>query len=351
MSVLPGKIPLVVLMGSPRERGRQHGERFRSRIQAAIDDLRRRHGGTAFDQAIERSREALVLLTATAPDVAAELSGIADGADTSPDVVLLRSGFELFEPAAPAIGCTAMAFGGAVVAQNWDAPEGTLDELACFLHVDGGAVAALVIASVGALGWAGCNSHGLALVNNDLMIPGIAAGLPSQAIRRIVLSAPDVGAGVALMRQLSHMGGRSYLLGDADGRTAAVEVAGTLGVRCLEGDGRFLHTNHALDAAMAQAEDEEALRRTYPSSRQRLARLRTLATDGRSDPAAVAAMLCDHDGYPNSICKHPSDDEATVTTFSMIVDCASRTLHLTSGTPCRGRSQTVSLGDLQPSAA
>ena len=71
-----------------------------------------------------------------APEIAAEINGIASGAALDPVDVLLRSGFEFFGlPAAS--GCSAVAVAtahGALVAQNWDAPPSFAAELVLFLH-------------------------------------------------------------------------------------------------------------------------------------------------------------------------------------------------------------------------
>jgi isopenicillin-N N-acyltransferase-like protein len=151
-------------------------------------------------------------------------------------------------------------------------------------------------------------------------------------VRRIVLNEPNVERALAAMRALPHMAGRSYLLGDASGDIAAVEVSASRGVRVSERAGPVLHTNHALDPDIRDDEDEDALMKNYPSSRHRLAVLQRI-TAGVSSVGDVGVTLGNRDGFPDSICKGHSQAEPTQTAFSIIADCGSRALHLCPGSP------------------
>lgn len=326
--------PVVFLEGSPRDRGRQHGERFRDEIAAALAALHREHSATAFASARGKAEAAWPMVLSQAPDIAAELQGLADGSAAQLMDILLRVGFEFFDTAAPA-GCTAVAFRGprgAILGQNWDAPPDAAKELALFIHIGPHGFEQAVIASVGGLAWVGCNRHGLVLLNNDLMLRSRARGLPSQIVRRMVLKEPRVEAALAAMRSLPHMAGRSYLLGDAAGDVAGIEVSASGGVRVNQRASPVLHTNHALDPDIKSDEDEDALMKSYPSSRHRLEVLRRVASDV-SSVGQVAAALGNREGFPDSICKSHSPVEPTQTAFSIIVDCGKRMLHVSPGSP------------------
>jgi isopenicillin-N N-acyltransferase-like protein len=330
-------IPTVILHGSPFERGRQHGARFRTEIAVAISKQ-----GVAYDAARDRAARAWPLIEARAPVVAAELRGIAEGARLEATDVLLRSGFELFATHEP-VGCTAIAASGpngALVAQNWDAPPSFAPALALFLHFGEAGFEQAIIGSFGNLGWVGCNRHGLAFVNNDLMLNATQPGLPSQAVRRMILAESSVPAARDLLATLPHMGGRSYLIGDAGGSVAGIEVSARHGARVTQTESPVLHTNHAMDPIIQSDESEAALTATYPSSRQRYARLQDRL------PAAftvegIAAILSDRHGFPNAIAKTVSPDEATATLFSVIFDCGARVIHLCAGAPTDNAYQQV----------
>jgi isopenicillin-N N-acyltransferase-like protein len=324
--VQASSFPIVLLEGTPRARGRQHGERFQRAIAAALVALRREHAAAAYVAARDKAQAAWPLILSQAPDVAAELQGIAEGSAAELTDVLLRVGFEFFDTSAPT-GCTAIACKGphgAIVGQNWDAPLEVADELALFMHVGPRGFEQAVIASVGGLGWVGCNRHGLALLNNDLMLRSRTPGLPSQIVRRIVLGEPGVQGALAAMRRLPHMAGRSYVLGDAAGEVAGVEVSAGRGVRVNQHAAPILHANHALHPDIKDDEDENALMKTYPSSRHRLEVLWRVASAASSVDDVVSA-LGNREGHPDSICKARSRIEQTQTAFSIIVDCGRRT--------------------------
>jgi predicted choloylglycine hydrolase len=339
---MSANIPVIALHGTPFERGRQHGARFRAEIAGALAANRAKYGAAAYEAARARAAATLPAIAQRAPAVAAELNGIASGAESDAIDVLLRSGFELFGVPA-ATGCSAIAAAtprGALVAQNWDAPASFAPELALFLHFGPDGFEQAVIASFGALCWVGCNRHGLAFVNNDLMLATTVSGLPSQVVRRLILQERSVPAALDSLQTLPHMAGRSYLLGDASGAVAGVEVAARIGARINQPNSPVLHTNHALDRDIAADESEAELQATYPSSRHRLDMLRR-KLPARLDAAAIAALLADEEGHPDSISKAASAGEPSATLFSVIFDCGARALQLCTGAPAHHPYQRI----------
>ena len=85
------------------------------------------------------------------------------------------------------------------------------------------------------------------------MLSSATRGLPSQVVRRLILREKTVGSAVRRLRGLPHMGGRSYLLGDAAGVVAGVEVAAGVGARVNQSESPVLHTNHAVQCRRLRA--------------------------------------------------------------------------------------------------
>ncbi len=197
-----------------------------------------------------------------------------------------------------------------------------------------------IIAAYGGLCWVGCNRHGLAFVNNDLMLSSTAPGLPSQIVRRLILQEQSVASALDLLMALPHMAGRSYLLGDASGAVAGVEVAARIGARINQVESPVLHTNHALDPAIAADEAESALTATYPTSRHRYDVLRRKFPP-RPDVAAIATLLSDEEGHPDSVSKAASAREPSATLFSVIFECGERALRLCAGAPAQQPYQRI----------
>lgn len=334
-------IPIVLLIGKPFERGCMHGRRFRKEIQAAVTGLMSLQGRDRLDAARRRAEIAWPLVRDMAPSVACEIEGIAEGSGTPVPDIMLRSGFEfLDEP--PIAGCSGVALtgsNGAIVAQNWDAPVSVQQELVLFLHVGQDEFELATVASYGGLCWVGCNRRGLALVNNDLLLTSAELGLPSQIIRRLMLEEHTVCGAITKLKGVPHMTGRSYLLGDASGEVAGIEVSASIGVRVNQRRSPVLHTNHALDADIMADENESVLMKTHPSSRRRYEVLRRKCPAAPT-VAAVLSLLADKDGYPDAICKGISLEEPTATAFSAIFDCGNRTLFLCPGAPGERPYQT-----------
>lgn len=333
------QIPVFVLRGPPTERGRQHGTHMRAQIVASIDNARRLAGEDVWAGARAKSARCLEQLVAIVPDIAAEIRGIAVGVDRPPADVLLLSAFEYLGETTS--GCTSAGFAsgnGAIVGQNWDAPVGTERNLAVFVH-EGSDRHFIVVTSAGTLGWVGMNEHGLAFVNNDLILDAAVDGLPSLVTRRIVLDQINVDMAISALRSHRHMSGRCFMIGDAFGGLRVVELGPSAGITDRPFR-RAVHTNHPLFAKPAMWEDVEAVARIYPSSR---ARLRSALRFSLSSIDDVSELLCDRSGAPDAIAKSPSCREATGTAFSVIFDCDRREALVALGRPDRTAYRRIAL--------
>ncbi|KRB49190.1 hypothetical protein ASE04_18600 [Rhizobium sp. Root708] len=313
-------------------------------MSSAIHDANRRQRQTCNDSdlrhAAQRAASSWHQLEAGFPKVAAEIRGIAEGSGLAPLDVYLLSGFDFFE-GAPSSGCTTAACtigDGAIVAQNWDAPPGTDRNLVLMIH-EAGDDSLMMVTSPGTLGWVGMNRTGLALVTNDLMLDVQGHGLPTLAVRRILLSHGRACDAMNAVRQLDHRAGRCYLLGDAHGDIAGVEISPMIGAWPLSGHS-IVHTNHPIVPATALMEDIEAVAHVYPSSRERLRAARAHTVACGED---MRRLLADTNGSPDAICKTASRREPTQTAFSIIFDCAKRQASVCLGRPDRSRYHAFTL--------
>jgi isopenicillin-N N-acyltransferase-like protein len=330
--VIPMSLPTLTIRGTSFERGLQHGAHFRQGIAAALAQSKSVNPG--YPAARERALAAWPGIKAQAPEAAAELEGIASGARADLADILLRSGFE-FLGGQGGIGCSAIAASGpvgALVAQNWDAAPALASELALFIHIGADDFECAIVGSIGTLGWVGCNRHGLAIVNNDLVLASTGPGLPSLFVRRLVLGERSVAGAVAQLTSVRHMAGRSYLIGDRTGAVAGVEVSARCGARVNRTATPVLHANHALDGQIEADQTDAGLQGIYPSSRHRQSVLERKAA-AQATVQSIAALLSDTDGFPDAVAKAPSAQEPTATLFSVIFDCAGRALHLSAGAP------------------
>lgn len=333
------QIPVIVLRGTAFERGQQHGAHLRSLIVAEYDRLRRSAEATDWNRACAKAAASLEKVSALDSDLHSELEGMAAEMGISAIDIYLLSCFEYFSERRT--GCTSAAVStpaGALVAQNWDGPEGADRHLAVLVHEAPGK-RMITIATAGTLGWVGLNESGFAFVNNDLMLDEKQDSLPSLVIRRLMLARPGVEAALDVLMSQHHMFGRSFILGDAAGRLQLAEVGPSIGLsRRIVGS--VVHTNHPLFPDASVWENIEAEARHYPSSRERLRAARQYAL---TDTASLAALLRDRTGAPDAICKSLSPREPTATAFSVIFDCGQREATIWMGQPDEASPQRIGL--------
>ncbi len=335
-------LPLIFLRGSPKERGQQHGAHLAQTIHAAVARLKRSTDVSGWSKAKSKAAKSFEQLSFIAPDLIEELEGMAQSTGLETLDIFLLSCFEYF--ADGQTGCTSAGVRGtqgAIVGQNWDAPVDRREQLVVLVHEDKNE-RLLTIASAGTLGWVGMNGHGLAFGNNDLILDKAAAGLPSLAIRRMMLAQTNVERAVEVLRRTDHMSGRHFLFGDASGCLKAVEISPTAGI--VESDpGNITHTNHPLSPPIAMWEDIEAAARLYPSSRERLRAASQYPLRSVDD---IKVLLRDTTGAPDAICKSWSLREGTETAFSVIFDCDKREALIAIGQPDKKPFHSVRLPNL-----
>lgn len=330
---------MLTFTGSAFARGRQHGEARRDAIvERVISAVCEPAGSVELEGLAEPWERAIGSI---APEVREELRGIAQGAGRSTAEIVLLNAFEAFDLARQSElgGCTTVALpraGGSIVGQNWDANPTLAATVEVHRHVVDRGLDMVMLASPGGLGWIGMNAAGLAFTTTDLLTRATGQGVPSQVARRVLLTKRTVGDAIAVLRELPMVGGRTYVLGDAKGSVATLELAAELAEpRVAISSEPAFHTNHALDPKVAQFESDMLLDRVYPSSRARLERAVTRSTS--ESPASVAGvrdLLMDHQSQPDSVCRHVPTAERTITAASAIFDCGHQTAHIAIGRPC-----------------
>ena len=72
--------PVITVAGKPSEMGRQHGSLLRERIQRTVAGMREQVGPESYRASPEGFRETLAYCRMKAPELVAEMEGIAEGA-------------------------------------------------------------------------------------------------------------------------------------------------------------------------------------------------------------------------------------------------------------------------------
>jgi isopenicillin-N N-acyltransferase like protein len=351
--------PLLLDQADPADRGRAHGEHWRAAIRelAAIRwGLCRERGAFADDRDLARTAAVhLPVLEAHAPELHAELLGIATGADLSPErIVVLNHYTDLRDVPASARprdagGCTSIynsGRDGPVLAQTWDmhasalpfvrmirvAPAGSGDEVLC-------------LTLAGCLGMAGISSAGVAVAINNLYSTDGRVGLVWPALVRAMLACETAAQARALLFATPLSSGHNYMI--ADGRDFfGVETSGELKVLTQTGArAAHLHTNHCFDPVLRRREAVPPENTTF----HRLNFATTVYAQQR--PATADAMwdlLHTHDAGPGSLCMHPAeagshggDPHATITCAVLSMRLRDGRVRVVQG--CAARSEPLDL--------
>jgi hypothetical protein len=295
---------LVVLRGSPRERGLGQAAACPDAAPAVRDAIRTRLAAAPRNDAFLAAQRAST--ARIAPEALEEIAGIAEGFGLGADEVFdfLHIGCLADLAAAPrdTDGCTAFARNG-VVAKNRDFRPEHVGLQRIFLHEDPawGGRRVLCIGSLGAPGaWSsGMNSDGFALADTQIPTANHGPGMLRYFLmNRLLAACASVEDALSVIHTLPHAGGGSLVLGDRTGAGAAVELRHKR--IDIEDGSTVAHTNH-----YEAAPDPLA---PVAHSFGRLETLRAaLAADPARDPRALLALHA-----PTALCRHAPDPSPTL---------------------------------------
>ena len=316
------ELPLLEISGSPRERGRAHGEAFGSLIRelvpAFFDDLEqtsKKHGVSVVTR--ERSLEIVATYREPtedyAPDLFEELCGIGEAADVDVDEVLALNAFlelhDYYSDAFGISGCTSLIVPGstsgegALIAQNYDLSSLFAEAAVLIKVVSDSAPDALFYTSAGMLGCAGVNSAGIGVVINNLVPSDSTGGVIYPFIIRSILSAVRIGDAIDAVIAQPRASGMNYVLCDANGEIYDLETTATEYEVICPFDGPMAHANHYLTDRLKPYE-----RRQWDARGQSVLRwgraTRLLRSDPGASPTALKEFLSDRVNAPIGLCRH-----------------------------------------------
>ncbi|MER6299971.1 C45 family peptidase [Kitasatospora sp. NPDC001539] len=342
----------LLLTGTAFERGEQHGRALAGELRAFLDDgLARLDHLTATPLTLDGLRPRIdayrAAVAAAAPDLAAEVEGLAAGAGLSPDeawLLQLRREIMGYQKVPTAGDCTTYARAGGrytghpVLAQTVDL-NGNLDDAIAVLEVApvGSARRSLVLSFAGLLGYLGLNSDGLAIGLNLVLGGDWRPGLPPYlAIRHLLDTAGSVTEALELLRGMRLASSRSLTLCDRE-RAVCVEVLGDE-LRVVETH-ETAHTNHFLDPDLARGDELNVFARNSSVRRLKEARAGLAELDPAAGPEEHFALL----SRP-PICVPDEGDIRRERTVAAVVLLPGRgELHLRPGDPSRSATQVFGL--------
>ena len=216
-------------------------------------------------------------------------------------------------------GCTAVGVVGAngtpVLGQTMDIPS-VHDGTQAVLHLEGATGPDVVLFThAGMIGLTGCNSHGLALVVNNLeVLPASERGLPVAFVMRGILDRVNLAHAVDFVAAAPHATGQHYGMASPAG-FASVEGWGTGTAIAARLDSCLLHTNHPLYTEETEGDVEIPYRRSR--TRERLDYIGG-AVEANQGVAGVKALLSDR-SVPVSL----AADRLVMTFGAVVYECTS----------------------------
>lgn len=342
---------------SSREWGRIHGESFRGEIKA-LAEIRAylcTKVGTfqTREQVMICARAHLPVLERYSAELHAELLGIAEGANVTPEDIVVANHYTdlrdldpdpaTWRPAptadAPELAATAkggvVADGcsmfyaetptGAILAQTWDMHATAIPYvMALRVPPRGDAAGAILLTVTGCLGMAGTSTRRVGVAINNLYSTDATLGVVWPALVRHALATGRDARDACRVMEQSPIGSGHHYFFAGDGEAYQLEASGT---RRKGGkvDGRwYCHTNHCLDADIAARSKVPATSTTY----ERQAWLeRELAASPVRDLDDAWRRLGSTDGWPKSICTNMATPEAP----HGVATCGAIAMNLRSG--------------------
>ena len=178
------------------------------------------------------------------------------------------------------------------------------------------------------VGW---NDAGLSVTGNELAPNDERVGIPRLLQMRDVVATRTLDAAVASVLHPARASSYNWVLAHRDGRAVNLEGGATRAEATTPVDGVLAHTNHFVHPGLLDLERSPRV----AGSTARLCRAQELLAASR-EPWTVAALLgalSDHEGAPDSLCRH-GDAEGTKTVFWCVADVTAGVIRYGPGTPC-----------------
>lgn len=204
------------------------------------------------------------------------------------------------------------------------------------------APSALTLTYPGLLFGHGFVAGGCSIFRNS-MYAGEAQGLLPYFVWGILaLHCPTVEEVVELTKRYGVKNGGHCTAADARGGIVGIEW-GQGGVAALKPKrGIYVHANAVVSGAkLGRHEKGWPFGRENSLHRETRLRARLEADRGRLTAQLAYMGLCDHVGYPRSVCRHQSLDE--LTTAAVVVEPTRGLLHVSRGAPCQNWPKTYCL--------
>ena len=332
--------PLVDLAGSPRDRGRQHGQAAPDRIKRGIamysESLLK--NGVDWKQLEQRAEAMVPVVERFDPAYVEEMRGIAEGSGQPfAGIMLMNARTEMVAAARQQHrqvpdGCTAAlalpeasADGSVLHGQNWDW-RAECAETGVVLRIrrdDGPDI--LTFTEAGGLARSGLNSAGIGLTANALECDRDyqrGPGVPLPFIRRKVLESAYLAEAVRTIFATPKLGSNHMAVSHSGGEAFGFECAPDETFWIAPDRGLYVHANHWIaDAARAKVKDTGLAETPCSIYRDKRVREQLAPKRGKLTLEDFRQAFFDDYAAPWSVCRPPRPNNRgnLVATSAMIL--------------------------------
>jgi hypothetical protein len=300
---------VLVLEGSPCDRGLKHGKMLRAEILHLVDawkaDLKRSYGMKP-DELIElflAETDFIPAIERWTPGLMDEVRGIAEGSGVDfktifayqlPDEMWANAG-EIVRNRCTSIGIDAKDGRPALAAQNLDIP-GWYHLHPTVLHIkhDDSDLESFVVTVPGLVGANGLNNRSVAVcVNTLLQLKPSRKGLPVAFVVRGILAQKTHAAALQFVRKIEHASGQNYIVaGPEEAPSLECSMQVVEPYIPFEGAGWTYHTNHPLANRNYRPAHLKRLKEAGPYRCDRLETLeKLLKSDSKIDLDLIKKVL------------------------------------------------------------
>jgi isopenicillin-N N-acyltransferase-like protein len=162
-----------------------------------------------------------------------------------------------------------------------------------------------------------------------------------------MMRARTLGEMVGMSLRPDRASSYNNVLSSSDGGVANVEGSATdAEVTGLDHDGHTAHTNHYVCDHMLPFEGDPGYARHSAVRYERAGTLLAQQPPDSVTPAVMRSILSDHEGAPDSICRHPAPGaEGSKTVFWCVADVTDGRISFGRGNPCDSLEQTYVFED------